>query len=62
LLHADRRTDVTKFIVAFRSFANAPKKLKRDSRNVKRQEVEKEGRLERRKGGKDCLTAEEGTG
>jgi len=26
LLHADRRTDITKLIVAFRSFANAPKK------------------------------------
>ena len=26
LLHADRRTDMTKLIVAFRNFANAPKK------------------------------------
>jgi len=28
LLHADRRTDVTKQIVTFRNFANAPKKAK----------------------------------
>ena len=27
LLHADRRTDMMKLIAAFRSFANAPKKL-----------------------------------
>jgi hypothetical protein len=26
LFHADRRTDITKLIVAFRNFANAPKK------------------------------------
>jgi len=26
LFHADRRTDMTKLIVAFRNFANAPKK------------------------------------
>jgi len=26
LFHADKRTDVTKLIVAFRNFANAPKK------------------------------------
>ena len=26
LFHADRQTDVTKLIVAFRNFANAPKK------------------------------------
>jgi hypothetical protein len=25
--HADRRTDMTKLIVAFRNFANAPKKI-----------------------------------
>ena len=25
--HADRRTDMTKLLVAFRNFANAPKKL-----------------------------------
>jgi len=25
LFHADRRTDMTKLIVAFRNFANAPK-------------------------------------
>ena len=25
LFHADKRTDVTKLIVAFRNFANAPK-------------------------------------
>ena len=28
LLHADGRTDMTKIIVAFRSFSKAPKKLK----------------------------------
>jgi hypothetical protein len=26
LFHADRRTDMTKLIVAFRNFANAPKR------------------------------------
>jgi hypothetical protein len=26
LLHGDRRTDMTKLIVAFRNFANGPKK------------------------------------
>ena len=29
LLHADRRTDIMKLIVAFRNFANAPKKKER---------------------------------
>jgi hypothetical protein len=28
LFHADRRTEMTKIIVAFRNFANAPKKIK----------------------------------
>jgi len=27
LFHADQRTDMTKLIVAFRKFANAPKKV-----------------------------------
>jgi hypothetical protein len=27
LFHADRRTDMTKLVVAFRNFANAPKKM-----------------------------------
>ena len=45
LFHADRRMGLTKFIVALHYFANAPKKLKRDSRNVKRQKLGKEGRL-----------------
>jgi hypothetical protein len=27
LFHADRRTDITKLVVAFRNFANAPKQL-----------------------------------
>ena len=27
LFHADRRTDITKITVAFRNFANAPKKI-----------------------------------
>jgi hypothetical protein len=27
LFHADRRTDMTKLIVAFRNFANAPKNV-----------------------------------
>jgi len=27
LFHADRQTDTTKLVVAFRNFANAPKKL-----------------------------------
>jgi hypothetical protein len=31
LFHADRRTDTTKLIVAFRNFANAPKKNSVDS-------------------------------
>jgi Zn/Cd-binding protein ZinT len=29
LFHADRRTDITKVIVAFRNFANVPKKAER---------------------------------
>ena len=33
LFHADRRTDVTKIIVAFRNFANASKKIRRVGRN-----------------------------
>jgi hypothetical protein len=32
LLHADRQTDKTKLIIAFRNFANAPKACHRDSR------------------------------
>jgi len=31
LFHADGRTDMTELIVAFRNFANAPKKLKYSS-------------------------------
>jgi hypothetical protein len=31
LICADRRTDTTKLIVAFRKFANAPKRIKRTS-------------------------------
>jgi len=34
LLHADRRTDMTKLLVAFCNFAYAPKKIGNDVRNT----------------------------
>ena len=34
LFHADRRTDMTKLIVTFRNFANAPKKYKYSEQNL----------------------------
>jgi len=46
--HADGRTDMTKLIVAFRNFADAPKKLKKEC-GIERLKVKEEGKL-RRKG------------
>jgi len=52
LLHADRRTDVTKFIVAFRYFANESKK----KTEKRQQKCSKAGAGERMKTGKDERT------
>jgi hypothetical protein len=46
LLHADRQTDMTKLILAFRNFANAPNK-KRQHEEWRTEENEKESQKQK---------------
>ena len=47
MFHEDGRADITKLIIAFRNFANAPKNLSNNTQNCPQSVVEKIYRLPR---------------